>query len=113
MVSTGTPSGERGDSSVTSSDVAVTNINIDAAHNNTAWPLWTNTTSHELAHQFLGDPYRTFDPWVYTFYREPLVDAKVAEQAGPLHTSQPAFRTGLEPRRYAVPLNPEANKPRQ
>ena len=112
MVSTQTPSGAAGDSGVyRKTDLAVTDINIDAAHNGAFWPFWTNTTSHELAHQFLGDPYRTFDPFEYTFYREPLVDAKVGEQS--LGTSQPRFREGIEPRRYAVPLNPEANKPRQ
>jgi RHS repeat-associated protein len=112
IVSTKTPSGEAGDSGVDrKTDLAVTDINIDAAHNGAFWPFWTNTTSHELAHQFLGDSYRTFDPFVYTFYREPLVDAKVGEQS--LGTSQPRFREGLEPRRYAAPLNPEANKPRQ
>jgi RHS repeat-associated protein len=93
------------------SDMAVTVVNINDAHNGTLWPLWTNTTSHELGHQFLGDPYREWNPWVYTFYREPLVDAKVGEQV--LGTSQPRFRDGLEKRRYAAPLNPEANKPRQ
>ena len=94
-----------------STDVAITFVNINDAHNTSLWPVWTSTTSHELSHQFLGDPYRDWNPWVYTFYREPLADAKVAEQE--LGTSQPRFREGLQPRRYAAPLNPEANKPRQ
>jgi hypothetical protein len=91
--------------------VAAILLNINDAHNGSLWPIWTSTLSHELGHQFLGDPFKDFDPWVYMLYREPLVDAKVAEQQ--LGTSQPRFRDGLEPRRYAVPANPEAVKPKQ
>jgi RHS repeat-associated protein len=91
--------------------VAAIFLNINDAHNGSLWPIWTSTLSHELGHQFLGDPFKDFDPWVYMLYREPLVDAKVAEQQ--LGTSQPRFRDGLEPRRYAVPANPEAVKPKQ
>jgi hypothetical protein len=38
-------------------DVALTFININDARDSSLWPIWTNTTSHEFVHQFLGDPY--------------------------------------------------------
>lgn len=74
------------------------------------YPLWTNTTEHELAHQFLGDVYQQPNPFSYEA-NEFVVDAKVAAQAAGV--SQQSFRTGLEPRSYAAPQNPEAIKPQQ
>lgn len=100
-----------GTSLVTGSpDVAFTFININDAHNSNAWPLWTNTTEHELAQQFSGDVYQNPNPFAYE-RREFGLDYEVSRQAA--GASQLDFRRGLEPRRYAVPLNPEANTPRQ
>ncbi len=111
VASTATPTGAAGDSGVDpKTDIAITFIAVQAAHSSNAFPLWTNTTEHEMAHQFLGDVYKKFDPFSYEA-NEFVVDAKVAAQAAGM--SQQSFRVGLEPRRYAVPLNPEANKPKQ
>jgi hypothetical protein len=89
---------------------ALTFININDVHNVNLWPLFTNTTDHEMAHQFSGDVYRKWDAFGY-FLNEFVLDAHVAAQAAGM--SQQTFRTGLESRRYAAPLNPEANKPQQ
>jgi RHS repeat-associated protein len=111
VASTATPSGAAGDSGVDrKTDTAVTFIIVNTAPSRNIWPLFTNTTEHELAHQFLGDVYRQWNPFAYVA-NEFVVDAKVAAQAA--GDSQQSFRVGLEPRRYAAPLNPELNKPQQ
>ena len=111
VASTATPSGATGDSQViTKTDTAITFINFKDAHSVNFYPFFTNTTEHVFAHQFLGDVYKQLNPFSYEA-NEFVVDAKVAVQA--VGASQQSFRVGLEPRRYAVPINPEANKPRQ
>lgn len=111
VASNATPSGAAGDSEVIPrTNTAVTFINVGDAHSSNAYPLWTNTTEHELAHQFLGDVYQQPNPFSYEA-NEFVVDAKVAAQAAGV--SQQSFRTGLEPRSYAAPQNPEAIKPQQ
>jgi hypothetical protein len=116
VVSSGTPTGAAGVSGVDkNTDTAVTFLNFAEVHDRNAYPLFTNTTEHELGHQFLGDVYRPLSPGIAGFFeylgRESVVDGRVAAQAAGV--SQQGFREGLQPRRYAVPLNPEANKPRQ
>ena len=82
---------------------------------NKGYPLFTNTTEHELGHQFLGDVYKQMTGGIGGFFQylgaEALVDTRIKGQANGI--SQQGFRNGLEPRQYAAPLNPEANKPRQ
>ena len=93
----------------------MTFVNFNDVHDRNAYPLFTNTTEHEFGHQFLGDVYQPVSGGILGFFqylgREAAVDTRIAEQAAGV--SQRGFRIGLEPRRYAVPLNPEANKPRQ
>ncbi len=116
MVSNATPSGAAGVSGVDrNTDTAVTFLNFREVHDINGYPLFTNTTEHELGHQFLGDVYKTLPGGISGFLqyygRESVVDSRVVGQA--VGISQQGFRVGLEPRRYAVPLNPEANKPKQ
>lgn len=110
VASNGTPSGATGDSGVSkTNDVAITFINVNEAHSTNAFPFFTNTTEHELMHQFVGDVYNnSSNPAAYEA-NEFVIDGRVAAQAAGV--SQSAAREGLEPRRYAAPLNPEANKP--
>jgi len=116
VVSNATPNGAAGVSGVDrNTDVAVTFVNFNEVHDRNAYPLFTNTTEHEFGHQFLGDVYRPLPGGIAGFFeylgREAVVDSRVAAQAAGV--SQQGFREGLIPRRYAVPLNPEANRPRQ
>ena len=117
VVSTATPDGSAGTSGVDrTTDTAATFLNVHEVHDtNKGYPFFTNTTEHELGHQFLGDPYLpvsgglagSFQYWG----RETVVDTRIKGQANGV--SQESFRVGLEPRRYAVPASPEANRPRQ
>jgi RHS repeat-associated protein len=116
MVSTATPNGAAGTSGVDkNTDTAVTFLNFNEAHDRNVYPFFTNTTEHELGHQFLGDSYLPKSGGIggalQYLGREGVVDTRVAGQAAGI--SQQGFRVGLEPRRYAVPANPEANKPKQ
>jgi RHS repeat-associated protein len=116
MVSSATPTGAAGASTVGKDNgTAVTFLNFSDVHDRNAFPLFTNTTEHEMAHQFLGDVYRPLPGGLVGFFqylgREGNADMRTSGQAAGI--SQQDFRMGLEPRRYAVPLNPEANKPRQ
>jgi RHS repeat-associated protein len=90
---------------------AVTILNINRAAEGNIWPLQMNTTEHEFGHQFTGDVFHKINSEVQYWLREFIIDSKVGQQA--LGTSQPRFREGIQHRRYAVPANPEANKPRQ
>ena len=66
VVSDGTPSGANGDSGVSrNSDIPITFININDAHSTNAFPFFTNTTDHELMHQFVGDVYKSWNPLSY------------------------------------------------
>ncbi|MFN9456202.1 MAG: RHS repeat-associated core domain-containing protein [Acidobacteriota bacterium] len=111
IVSSATPNGAAGVSGVNKkTDTAVTFVNFDEVHDRNAFPAFTNTLSHEFAHQFIGDVYRPKSYFTY-LGREAAADGRIAGQAAGI--SQQGFREGVAPRRYAVPLNPEANKPRQ
>jgi hypothetical protein len=75
-------------------------------------PLWSNTTEHELGHQFLGDPFKDYTPGgLEHWWRDVQIDSLNTTQG--LGFSETAYREGLEPRRYAAPATPEANKPQQ
>jgi len=84
-------------------------VNVDEANVRDTF-FTANTTKHEMAHHFLGHVY---DPGELKNY---LYDTSVNSR---LHfqsvwgISQQALREGLAPRKYAVPANPEANKPRK
>jgi RHS repeat-associated protein len=88
---------------------AVTLIPVNDVHENNAFPLFTNTIEHELGHHFLG--HTSGEPGGFFNYigKEFSVDGRVQGQG--MGVSQQGFREGLEPRRYANPTNPEANKP--
>jgi hypothetical protein len=65
-----------------------------------------------MGHQFLGDPQNNPNPgFVQNVGRDVQIDTMNTAQG--LGASQSAYRQGLEPRRYAVPANPAANKPQQ
>jgi hypothetical protein len=65
---------------------------------------------HLTLHQFVGDVYKEWNPASYEA-NEFVIDGRVAGQAAGVN--QQGVREGLEPSRYAAPLNPEANKPQQ
>ena len=84
-------------------------MNVNHVHDNNAFPLFTNTTEHELAHQFLGDTAKPNSSLGRYILNEFNVDGRVQGQH--MGISQTGFREGLEPRSYANPTNPEAIKP--
>ena len=97
------------ESLMTKSGTAVTLVNVNNVHENSAFPLFTNTTEHELAHQFLGDTSKHNSSYASYVLNEFNVDARVQGQH--MGISQQRFRQGLEPRSYANPTDPEAIKP--
>jgi len=97
------------ESFMTKSGTAITLVNVNDVHDNDAFPLFTNTTEHELAHQFLGDTTRPNSSYGGYVLNEFNVDARVQGQH--MGISQTGIRQGLEPRKYANPTNPEALKP--
>jgi RHS repeat-associated protein len=111
VVSDGTPTNSAGVSYRDPSGNAITIVNFrDVVSTNMWWPLQTNTTEHEFAHQFAGDVFLPKPNLFQGAAREWLADYRTADQET---NSQSAFRQGVEPRRYAVPANPEANKPKK
>lgn len=107
----GTTTGAVGESGVDKkSGVAISFINVNEAHSWNMWPLWTNSTEHELMHQFTGDVYKQWGAFSYSA-NEYVLDGRVEGQAAGVN--QQGVREGLEPRRYAAPGNAEANKPQQ
>lgn len=97
------------ESTMTNSGTAITLINVNDVHDYNAAPLFTNTTEHELAHQFLGDTAKPNSSLPGYIANEFNVDARVQGQH--MGISQTGFREGVEPRSYANPTNPEAIKP--
>ena len=77
----------------------------------TNWFVGSATTEHELGHQFLGDPFNTNRNFFTNITRDTNIDSRNTFQS--MGVSQSGYREGLEPRRYAVPANPEANKPQR
>ena len=116
IASSGTPNGAAGVSGVDkSSGTAITFLNVNDVTDRNLYPFVTNTLSHELGHQLIGDVFQPLSNDVGGSFRylgrEAAVDSRVAGQAAGV--SQQGFREGVAPRRYAAPLNPEASKPRQ
>ena len=87
---------------------AIAFIDVDAAN---SWnsPFSENTTEHELAHVFLGHIYgpRSF---LGNLFGDIGINVRLNGQSK-FGISQQDMREGLAPRRYAVPMNPEAFKP--
>ncbi len=77
----------------------------------TNWFVGSATTEHELGHQFLGDPFNTNRNFFTNITRDTNIDSRNTFQS--MGVSQTGYREGLEPRRYAAPANPEANKPQK
>jgi RHS repeat-associated protein len=109
IASNTTPTLDSGASTMTSSGIALTFINVNTA-GSANWIFDSNTTEHELAHQFLGDTTRGAD-YGHNFIRDIEIDSRNTLQGW--GASQSTYREGLEPRTYASPTNPEANKPQQ
>ena len=84
---------------VKGTDIPMIVVSIDDANN--------STRDHEIGHNFLG---HAGNSGKYLF-QEISVNSRILFQS--LGFSQQAFREGLAPRRYAVPLDSEANKPRK
>jgi hypothetical protein len=64
----------------------------------------SNTTTHELAHNFLGHAVQKYEgPWSYGMKEAEVGFKLTIESAG---WSITGFRTGVEPRVYAVPVSP-------
>ena len=114
VVSTATPNGHN--VSGVLGGAATTFLNFTDVINGNYGPVNSNSTEHEFGHQFLGDPFSNssggaFAHFLQNMGRDLEIDTRnILQQAG---ASQGAYRTGLEPRRYAVPANPEANKPQK
>ena len=110
VVSNGTPVGGAGASGMLGKN-AVSFININRAID---WN-WTvygmNTTEHELGHQFLGHVGTRPAGAVDAERKEILVDMFLKLQSW--GSVQSGFREGIMNKRYAVPVTPEANKPKQ
>ena len=70
-----------------------------------------NTTAHEFGHQFLGHVGTRAAGRLDVLGKEYDVDNRLLMQS--LGSSQQDFREGVKQKRYAVPLNPEANKPKR
>jgi RHS repeat-associated protein len=109
VASTATPFGHNGESTQ-SGGAAITFLRINDL-SNTNWFMGSATTEHELGHQFLGDPFNTNRNFFTNITRDTDIDSRNTFQS--MGVSQSGYREGLEPRRYAVPANPEANKPQK
>jgi hypothetical protein len=114
VVSSATPNGSNVSGVLAGS--ATSFLNFTDLINNNYGPFNSNSTEHELGHQFLGDPFRQGSNSVIRHMidntaRDAEIDSRNSLQQ--LGVSQTGYRTGLEPRRYAAPANPEANKPQK
>ena len=94
-------------------DVAAVIVNFDKVSNGRF--ITINTTAHELGHHFIGDVYRSKRVGIpghfQSIARDVAVNTRLRFQA--LGFNQQPFREVLTHRVYAVPLNSEANEPRQ
>jgi RHS repeat-associated protein len=113
VVSNATPNGRNVSNLLDGSATTFINFN-DVINGN--YGVTSNSTEHELGHQFLGDPFSPGSSNVavkmfQNFLKDDRIDTmNTLQQFG---QSQAPYRTGLEPRVYAVPTNPEANKPQK
>lgn len=111
VVSNTTPSVTHSGDSGTMGGYAVTFLNFNTIQGSNFF-LGSNTVEHEMGHQFLGDPYSGVRPSTWDqLTRDYQIDSRNTLQG--LGVSQGAYRQGLEPRKFAVDANPEANKPQQ
>ena len=92
-------------------------VNFNEVTNGNYALFGSNSTEHELGHQFLGDPFggrsspNEFLQYLQNTGRDYQIDTRnTLQQAGQI---QSGYRIGLEPRRYAVPADPNAAKPKQ
>jgi RHS repeat-associated protein len=110
VVSQGTPNNAAGVSYLDQhGPVSIVNIN-DAISGNW-YPFAMNTTAHEFGHHFLGHVGTRPAGRLDVLGKEYDVDNRLLMQS--MGATQQDFREGVKQKRYAVPLNPEANKPRQ
>ncbi|MBI4905285.1 MAG: RHS repeat-associated core domain-containing protein [Acidobacteria bacterium] len=110
MVSQGTPNNKAGVSYLDQNG-PVSIININDAIGGNWWPAVMNTTAHELGHHFLGHVGTRPSGALDVIGKEYDVDNRLLMQS--VGRPQQDFREGVKQKRYAVPLHPEANKPRQ
>jgi hypothetical protein len=90
--------------------VAYTFINLYRADNVNVPPFVSVTAEHELGHESHGDPFNLNRTYFNNLTRDYEIDSRNGAQAAGV--SQSAYREGLEPRRFAVPADPNANKPK-
>jgi len=114
VVSNKTPTGDPGVSHLTNLGDPFSIVNFQAVDNTNDY-FGSVTTEHEFGHQFLGHPFeQPRDPFSHVILntlRDINIDYRNTRQERGIN--QPAYREGLAPRRYAVPANPELNKPQK
>jgi RHS repeat-associated protein len=104
-----TVTGAKGNSGITDEGIAISIVAIPIMKN-TNWFVDGNTSELEIAHQFLGDPYKEKTPSGNDASDASIAVRNTFQQWG---VSQQAYRVGLEPARFASPTNPEAIKPQK
>jgi len=70
-----------------------------------------NTMEHELGHHFLGHVGTVPKDWGDRVYHDLLVDGTLEIQGW--GSTQYDFRQGLAQKNYAVPVDPQAIKPKK
>jgi RHS repeat-associated protein len=110
VVSQGTPNNAAGVSYLDQNG-PVSIVNINDAISGNWYPFAMNTTAHEFGHHFLGHVGTRPAGRLDVLGKEYDVDNRLLMQS--MGAAQQDFREGVKQKRYAVPLNPEANKPRQ
>ncbi|MGC2657448.1 MAG: hypothetical protein WA324_05695 [Bryobacteraceae bacterium] len=93
VVSTTTPTGESGVSGLADNGTAVSFLNFSDVNNSNLGPFWSNTTEHEMGHQFLGDPQTGQSPGFFEHMgRDMQIDTMNTAQG--LGVSQSGYRQG-------------------
>jgi RHS repeat-associated protein len=110
IVSQGTPNNAPGVSYL-DQNAPVSIVNINDAISGNWYPFSMNTTAHEFGHHFLGHVGTRPVDRLDVLGKEYEVDNRLLMQS--IGVAQQGFREGVKQKRYAVPLNPEANKPTQ
>jgi hypothetical protein len=94
-----------------SSGIVLDADNVELLSTNMLYPLGTNTMEHEVGHHLLGHTSRKIQGQADYQSNEFWTDTEVYFQSW--WRSSTAFRQGTEKKVYAVPANPELNKPSQ